>query len=169
MPVGALRTSWKVLASIAFSSAILDHRIWPRLVAHRPALQRGDHVLGGDRLAIVELEPVAQGEGPGELVVAHLPRVDHLRLDLELAVQCEQRVVDHVTVVAHDEGGGPDRVEDFSDRSAPPPEASRVVVRWPRPAERVPAAAASPRIRLRMHASLFFVFEDHHLPPCRRS
>ena len=29
-PVGALSTSWKVLASIALASASLAHRIWPR-------------------------------------------------------------------------------------------------------------------------------------------
>jgi hypothetical protein len=34
---------------------------------------------------------------------------DHLRLDLALRVEGEQRVVDHVAVVADDVGGGPDR------------------------------------------------------------
>ncbi len=85
----------------------------PQRIAHRPALERGDDVRRRDRRAVVEFETVAQGEGPGELVVAHLPRVDHLRLDLEIAVQREQRVVDHVAVVADDVGGRPDRIEDL--------------------------------------------------------
>ena len=85
-------------------------------IAHRPALERGQHVLGRDGLAVVELEPVAQREGPGELVGRDVPLVDHLRLDLQVVVEREQRVVDHVAVVAHDEGRGPDRIEDLEVR-----------------------------------------------------
>ena len=82
-------------------------------IAHRPALERGHDVLGRDRRAVMEFQPVAQGEGPGELVVGGRPLVDHLRLDLEIAVQREQRVVDQVAVVAHDVRGGPDRIDDL--------------------------------------------------------
>ena len=39
------------------------------------------------------------------------PGVDHLRLDLELLVHGEQRVVEHVAVIAHDVGAAPDRIE----------------------------------------------------------
>jgi hypothetical protein len=84
--------------------------------AHRPAPERRHDVLRRDRRAVVEFEPVAQGEGPGQLVRRGRPLVDHLRLDLEVAVQREQRVVDHVAVVAHDVGGGPDRIEDLEIR-----------------------------------------------------
>ena len=89
------------------------HQLLAHGIARRPPLDRGDAVLGGDRLAVVEFQAVAQGEGVGELVAAHGPGVDHLRLDSEPAVDGEQRVVDHVAVVAHDVGGGPHRVEDL--------------------------------------------------------
>ena len=85
----------------------------PQRIAHRPALKGGHDVLGRDGRAVMEFEPVAQGEGPGELVVGGRPLVDHLGLDLEVAVGREQRVVDHVAVVAHDVGRRPDRIEDL--------------------------------------------------------
>ncbi len=80
-----------------------------------PALERGDAVGGRHRLAVVPFQAVAQGEGPGELVGADRPAVDHLRLDLQLVVEREQRVVDHVAVVSGDQRRGPDRVEDLED------------------------------------------------------
>ena len=46
-------------------------------------------------------------------VAADRVLVDHLRLDLEVGVGGEQRVPDHVAVVARDVGGRPDRVEDL--------------------------------------------------------
>ena len=85
-------------------------------IAHGPALQRRQHILRRDRLAVVEFQAVAQREGPGELVGRDGPGVDHLRLDLEVSVQRKQRVVDHVAVVADDEGRGPDRIEDLQVR-----------------------------------------------------
>ena len=42
--------------------------------------------------------------------------LDHLRLDRALLVLREQRVIDHVAVVADDVGGGPDRIEDLQVR-----------------------------------------------------
>src|SRR5204863_9901303 len=42
--------------------------------------------------------------------------VHHLRLDLALGIHREQRVVDHVAVVADDGGGGPDRIDDLEVR-----------------------------------------------------
>ena len=85
---------------------LLAHR-----VARRPALQRGDAILRRHRLAVVPFQPVAQLEGPGQAVVAGRPAVDHLRLDLELLVHGEQRVVEHVAVIARDVGAAPDRIE----------------------------------------------------------
>ena len=89
------------------------HELLADGVAGGPALDRGDAVLGRHRLAVVPFQAVAQGEGVGELVGGDLGRVDHLRLDLALGVGGEQRVVDHVAVVADDEGGVPDRIDDL--------------------------------------------------------
>jgi hypothetical protein len=58
-------------------------------------------------------QPVAQRHRPGQLVVRQLVGVDHLRLDFALVVHAEERVVDHVAMVADDVGRGPDRVEDL--------------------------------------------------------
>ena len=113
MPVGALSWIWKVLGSSAFTSATLVHSICPSGSRTAQRLSEGTTSVGRDRRAVMEFQPVAQGEGPGELVVGGRPLVDHLRLDLEVAVQREQRVVDHVAVVAHDVGRRPDRIEDL--------------------------------------------------------
>jgi hypothetical protein len=64
----------------------------------------------------VPFQAIAQGEGPGELVGRDLPLVDHLRLDLELVVEGEQRVVDHVAVMGGNQRGGPDRIDDLEIR-----------------------------------------------------
>ena len=80
-------------------------------VALAPADQRGGAVVGGDRLAVMEAQAVAQHEGVSLAVGRGLPLVDHLRLGLEVFVHREQRVVDHVAVVAADVGGGPDRID----------------------------------------------------------
>ena len=115
-PNGSFSTIWKVRSSTAF----ID---WVNLASRPPCaslsvkrLIEGSDVGRGDRRAVVPLEPVAQLEGPGELVVAHRPALDHLRLRLELGVEREQRVVDQVAVVADDVGGGPDRIEDLQIR-----------------------------------------------------
>src|SRR5262249_33079403 len=78
-----------------------------------PALDRRDAVLGGDGLPVVELEPVAKRERILHVVLAHGVLVHHLRLKLQASVESEQRVVDHVPVVARDVGRRPDRVEDL--------------------------------------------------------
>ena len=57
-------------------------------IALAPALQRGDHVLAGDRLAVVELQALAQLEGPQPVVAAFGPALDHLRLDLGASRRC---------------------------------------------------------------------------------
>ena len=46
------------------------HELEAHRVALAPALDRGDAILRGDRLAVVPLQPVAQGEGPHRLVGA---------------------------------------------------------------------------------------------------
>ena len=92
------------------------HHLLAHRIAGGPALDRGDAILGGDRLAVVPFEAVAQREGPGELVGRDVVLVDHLRLHVELLVHGEQRVPHHVAVVALDVGGGPDRIEDLHVR-----------------------------------------------------
>ena len=89
------------------------HQQLAHAVVLAPALDRGDRVLGRDGLAVVPQQAVAQREGVGQVVVADLVAVDHLRLDLEILVQREQRIVDHIAVVAADIGRGPDRIDDL--------------------------------------------------------
>ncbi|MDT4861538.1 hypothetical protein FQZ97_961470 [compost metagenome] len=78
-----------------------------------PAAQRGDHVGGGDRRAIGEGEAIAQREGIEQAIIADRMGVDHLRLDLEVRVDAEQRVIDHVAVVSGHGVGREDRVQHF--------------------------------------------------------
>src|SRR5262249_2515552 len=56
---------------------------------------------------------VSQRHRVGELVRAEIELADHLRLDLAVGVRGEERVVDHVAVVPHDVGRGPDGVYDL--------------------------------------------------------
>ena len=92
------------------------------------AQQAAQRILGGEapdrrqnvrrrhRLAVMPLQALAQLEGPGELVVAHRPALDHLRPRLELGIEREQRVVDEIAVIADDVGGCPDRIDDLEIR-----------------------------------------------------
>jgi hypothetical protein len=64
--------------------------------------------------------PSRKRESIGELVRTDVVFVDHLRLDLALVVHREERVVDHVAVVARDVRGGPDRIDDLDGRNASP-------------------------------------------------
>jgi hypothetical protein len=89
------------------------HELLAHAVAHAPALQRGDAVLRRHRLAVVPFEPVAQREGPSELVVTYAPRVDHLRFDGELLVERKQRIVDHHAVMGANQRRGPDGIDDL--------------------------------------------------------
>ena len=89
------------------------HQLLAERVARAPALDRGDAVLGRHRRAVVPDQAVAQRESVGELVRALVVLLEHLRLDLALLVHGEERVVDHVAVVARDVGGGPDRIDDL--------------------------------------------------------
>ena len=89
------------------------HHLLAERIFRGPALDRGDAILRCDRGAVVPGKAVAQREGVGELVGRDVVLVDHLRLDLALLVHGEERVVDHVAVVARDVGGGPDRIDDL--------------------------------------------------------
>jgi hypothetical protein len=59
---------------------------------------------------------VTQRKCVGHLVDRHLVIAYHLRLDLAVGIGGEQRVVNHVTVVADDVGGSPDWIQDFQVR-----------------------------------------------------
>jgi hypothetical protein len=78
-----------------------------------PTLQRGDAVLGRHRLSIVPQQPVAQGESIGELVLADLITLEHLRLDLTVLIHRKQRVVDHVAMQTRDGRWRPNWIEDL--------------------------------------------------------
>src|SRR2546426_11674246 len=82
-------------------------------IALAPSLDRLDRVLGDDRLTVVPLEAVAQRERPLHALVPRGPLVDHLRLDLEILVGAEERVVDEIAVVPRDVSRRPDRIEDL--------------------------------------------------------
>jgi len=111
---GTLALGWIVVDRLQLLRE--GHQLLAHGVLGRPAVQRSDAVLGGHGLPIMEQQAVAQGEGVGELVVAHFPAFEHLRLDLQLVVDRQQRVVDHVAVVAHDIGSCPKRIDDLDVR-----------------------------------------------------
>ena len=112
-PVCSLSLIVKVLASPTVIAVDEGHHLLAERVLRGPALDRGDAVLGRDRRTVVPGQSVAQRERIGELVRRNVVLVDHLRLDLALLVHREERVVDHVAVIAGDVGGGPDRVDDL--------------------------------------------------------
>ena len=118
-PIGCLSTSLNGLGVHGVERGGVAHQRLTHAVLGTPATQRCDAIRGRHRRTVVPLEAVAQREGVGELVVAHRPCVDHLRLGLVVRIEREQRVPDHVGVVAGDVGGGPDRIEraQVSDRN----------------------------------------------------
>ncbi len=80
-------------------------------VACPPAADRCHRVPSQHRLVVVEAQPRAQAELPVQAVRRFGPGLSHLRLRLEPCVYRDQLVIDQVSVVAGDDGGGPDRVE----------------------------------------------------------
>ena len=74
-PVGLLERHADGLCVRRLEAGDEGHELLPHGVAGPPALDRGDAVLGRDRLAVVPCEPVAQGEGPGAACRAR-PRGD---------------------------------------------------------------------------------------------
>ena len=61
-------------------------------------------------------QAIAQRKGVALAVGRGFVLLHHLRLDLALFILREQRVVDHVAVVADDVGRGPDRIQDLQIR-----------------------------------------------------
>ena len=115
-PYGSFIFILKVLASAASKPATEASIFWP--IESRAPQRLIDWMQSSDvtGVAVAPHQTVTQGEGPGELVGRHLPLVDHLRLDLQLLVEGEQRVPDQVAEAALDVGGGPDRIEDLQIR-----------------------------------------------------
>ena len=114
--VGLLQPHDKGLGVGCFQFADKAHQFLRHAVACRPALERGDAILCRHRGPVMPLKAIAQREGPGELVLAHGPGVDHLRPDRELFIEREQRVIDHEPVMGADQRRGPDRIDDFEIR-----------------------------------------------------
>ena len=112
------RYQWEWLGQVQLEAVVVEcaHLRHPRghdlaeRVALAPAVDRGDAIGRAHRCAIVEHQPVAQGEPPGELIGGHLMPGTHLRPRLQVCVQAIQRIPDHVGVVARDVGRGPDRI-----------------------------------------------------------
>ncbi len=111
-PVGSLSLI-SIVRVLGLDGQHEGHQLLADGVVSRPAPDRGGAVLGRDGLAVVPLQAIAQRERVGELVRGHLGPVDHLRPDLAVGVGGEQSVVDHVAVVADDEGRVPERIEDL--------------------------------------------------------
>ena len=80
-------------------------------IAIAPALERGHDILGRHRRTIMESEARAQPEIPGQLIRAHLPALQHLRLEAARHVHRDQRVIDEIGKIAGHEGGAGNRVQ----------------------------------------------------------
>jgi hypothetical protein len=101
----------KFLSSAAVISSIAVARVSERVARH-PAFQRGDAVGRADRLPVVKFEPIAQCKVVNQLVGRDAVIADHLRVRLEFGIEREERVEDHVGVIAGGIGGRPHWVED---------------------------------------------------------
>ena len=78
----------------------------------RPAVQGRDAVAGENRLAVVEVETVAEREAPELAVILGREAFEHLRAGAILAVLPEQGIEYEVGVIAGDVSRRPHRVED---------------------------------------------------------
>ena len=93
------------------------HRIEPlrqrdaALVAHHPALQRGDAVARPHRLAVVEPQILAQPQRPAAAVVLHQVAFQHLRPGVHRLVATVEQVEHHEPHVPGDLRTGPNRVD----------------------------------------------------------
>ena len=82
----------------------------PAAVALAPTGQRGNNIGAGHRRAIVEHQPLAQGERIDQPVVRCFP-AGHLRLRGEILVHRRQHVIDHIGVVTCDVRRGDHRIQ----------------------------------------------------------
>src|SRR5262249_22690251 len=63
------------------------------------AADAGDYIARQYRLLIVEAQPIAQSEDPGQTVVLYLVAVDHLRLRLPVCIEAVEGVEHGIGVV----------------------------------------------------------------------
>ncbi len=91
---------------------ILDalHHVLAAAVAHGPALDRRDDVRRRHIRPVMPFEAGAKFEGPSHRAGVVIVAVDHLRFRVALAVDAEQRVVDHAAVIGGHVRRRPDRV-----------------------------------------------------------
>src|ERR1700732_3269419 len=94
-----------VFASVASMLAVKSISFWPMPSLRPQRLSEATPSSAVTGVPSCHFQTVAQSEGVGELVIADFP-VGHLRLDLEVGVFRQQRVIDHVAVIAGDVGGG---------------------------------------------------------------
>ena len=80
-------------------------------VTARPAGERGRAILGPHRGIVVEAQPFAQPDGPGQAIVGDAMPLRHLRCDTQIVSQTKECVVHRPAVIFRDRGGGPDWVE----------------------------------------------------------
>ena len=82
----------------------------PQYIALRPANDRGHAIAPAHRLIIVEFQPFAQRDRPGQPITADLMPRRHLRLHPVLRIQAIQQVINHEAVIAHHNRRAPNRV-----------------------------------------------------------
>ena len=80
-------------------------------VLHHPPCQRRGAVDGPHLFVVVEQQPVAEGEGPGQFVRRQIVTGAHLRTRFEMLVDAVKHIVDQITVRHRRARDGPDRVE----------------------------------------------------------
>jgi len=81
-----------------------------------PAVDAGDAILGEGRLAVMELQAVAQLDRPLQLIVRDGVALGHLRVDIVVLVEAVERVEHQMAVDLDDGRGAPDRIEDVEVR-----------------------------------------------------
>ncbi len=109
--VGLLEAPHEGLVVLRCQRFRVAHELLAGAVTLAPALHRRDDIFARHRRTIMERQAVAQRERVDLAVIAHCPLVDHLRLRIEVAIEREERVVDHHAVDARDRLGGPERIQ----------------------------------------------------------
>src|ERR1700730_4483997 len=112
---GSLSRIVKFLPSAPVISSTTVASVWPRasraIQRWSEAVQSGRPTRAADRLAVMEFEPVTQGETVAELVRRDIVVADHLRMRFEFGVERKQRVEHHIAVIAGDVCCRPYRIE----------------------------------------------------------
>jgi len=109
--VGLLHLHLEVLGSTTSKSMTEAIIFWP-IESWRPALDRGDAIFGGDGLAVAPLQAVAQVNVQVSLSAetSYLSTICGLTSNFS---SIANSVSQTSSVIAHDVGGGPDRIEIF--------------------------------------------------------